>query len=74
VDHTSLYLLGKIPIQQWACLYKIEHSCRIVPPEHGDTILLLTDGIKEPEDVNGDVFGTEGVLNFIRLPAAEHGG
>jgi len=26
----------------------------------------LTDGIKESEDVDGALFGTEGALNFIR--------
>jgi len=51
--------LGIFPDQQFS-------SGPVVPLEHGDTILLLTDGIKESEDVNGAVFGTEGALNFIR--------
>jgi PAS domain S-box-containing protein len=51
--------LGIFPDQQF-------YSSPVVPLEHGDTILLLTDGITESEDVNGAVFGTEGALDFIR--------
>jgi hypothetical protein len=51
--------LGIFPDQQFS-------SGPIVPLEHGDTILLLTDGIKESEDVNGAVFGAESALDFIR--------
>jgi PAS domain S-box-containing protein len=38
----------------------------VVPLEHGDTILLLTDGIKDSTNVDGATFGTKGALNFIR--------
>ena len=51
--------LGIFPDQQF-------YSSPVVPLEHGDTILLLTDGITESEDVNGAVFGTAGALDFIR--------
>jgi sigma-B regulation protein RsbU (phosphoserine phosphatase) len=51
--------LGIFPDQQF-------YSGPVVPLERGDTILLLTDGITESEDVNGGVFGTEGALDFIR--------
>jgi serine phosphatase RsbU (regulator of sigma subunit) len=51
--------LGIFPDQQF-------HSGPVVPLEHGDTILLLTDGITEAADVNGAVFGAEGALDFIR--------
>jgi PAS domain S-box-containing protein len=39
----------------------------VTPLEHGDTILLLTDGITESADVDGAEFGAEGALKFIRL-------
>jgi sigma-B regulation protein RsbU (phosphoserine phosphatase) len=42
------------------------HSGGAVPLEHGDTILLLTDGITESTDVDGAVFGAAGALDFIR--------
>jgi len=51
--------LGIFPDQQF-CL------AREVPLEQGNTLLLLTDGIKETTDVDGAVFGIEGALNFIR--------
>ena len=51
--------LGIFPDQQF-------YSGCAVPLEHGDTILLLTDGITESTDVDGAMFGTEGALNFIR--------
>jgi PAS domain S-box-containing protein len=51
--------LGIFPDQQFS-------SGCAVPLEHGDTILLLTDGIKETVDVDGAMFGTEGALDFIR--------
>ncbi len=51
--------LGIFPDQQF-------HAGPVVPLEHGDTILLLTDGITESEDANGAVFGTEGAVDFIR--------
>jgi serine phosphatase RsbU (regulator of sigma subunit) len=51
--------LGIFPDQQF-------YSGPVVMLEHGDTILLLTDGITESADVNGAVFGTEGALDFIR--------
>ncbi|MFH1573290.1 MAG: SpoIIE family protein phosphatase [Acidobacteriota bacterium] len=41
-------------------------SVHVVPLEHGDTILLLTDGITESTDVDGHEFGAEGALDFIR--------
>lgn len=37
-----------------------------VPLEHGDTIVLLTDGITESADVHDASFGAEGTLHFIR--------
>jgi len=51
--------LGIFPDQQF-------YSGCAVPLEHGDTILLLTDGIKETTDVDEAVFGTEGALDFVR--------
>jgi serine phosphatase RsbU (regulator of sigma subunit) len=51
--------LGVFPDQQF-------YSGPVVPLEHGDTILLLTDGITESTDVDGAVFGTKGALDFIR--------
>ena len=51
--------LGIFPDQQF-------DSGSSVPLEHGDTILLLTDGITESTDVDGAMFGTEGALDFIR--------
>ena len=51
--------LGIFPDQQF-------YSGPVVPLEHGDTILLLTDGITESTDVDGVVFGTEGALDFIK--------
>jgi sigma-B regulation protein RsbU (phosphoserine phosphatase) len=59
--------LGLFPEQQYS-------TC-VVPLEHGDTLLLLTDGITETMDVDDTAFGTEGALNFVRghqqSPAAE---
>ena len=37
-----------------------------VPLEHGDTILLWTDGITESMDADGAMFGAGGALDFIR--------
>jgi sigma-B regulation protein RsbU (phosphoserine phosphatase) len=37
-----------------------------IPLEHGDTIVLLTDGITETTDAEGALFGAEGALEFIR--------
>jgi sigma-B regulation protein RsbU (phosphoserine phosphatase) len=37
-----------------------------VPIEHGDTILLLTDGITESTDTADVMFGAERALDFIR--------
>lgn len=51
--------LGIFPDQQFDLVCS-------VPLEHGDTILLLTDGITESTDVDGAMFGTEGALDFIR--------
>ena len=51
--------LGIFPDQQF-------YSGGAFPLEHGDTILLLTDGITESMDVNDAMFGTEGALDFIR--------
>ena len=42
------------------------HSGCAVPLEHGDTILLLTDGITESTDDDGAEFGAEAALGFIR--------
>ncbi|MBZ5699390.1 MAG: SpoIIE family protein phosphatase [Acidobacteriia bacterium] len=51
--------LGIFPDQQF-------YSGCAVPLEHGDIILLLTDGITESTGVDGVMFGTEGALDFIR--------
>jgi len=51
--------LGIFPDQQFC-------SGPVVPLEHGDTVLLLTDGITETTDVEGAAFGTEGALDFVR--------
>lgn len=37
-----------------------------VPLEHGDTIVLLTDGVTESAGVDDAPFGAEGALDFIR--------
>lgn len=39
---------------------------RLIPLTHGDTILLLTDGITESTNFNDAMFGTEGALDFVR--------
>ncbi len=41
-------------------------SAPAVPLEHGDTVVLLTDGITESTDADDAMFGTEGALDFIR--------
>lgn len=51
--------LGLFPDQQFP-------SGCTVALEHGDTILLLTDGITESTAVDGSEFGTEGALDFVR--------
>jgi serine phosphatase RsbU (regulator of sigma subunit) len=51
--------LGVFPDQQFC-------SGPAVPLEHGDTIVLLTDGITESADADDVMFGTEGALDFIR--------
>ena len=51
--------LGIFPDQQF-------NSGSTVPLEHGDTILLLTDGITESANVDGAMFGAEAALDFIR--------
>jgi PAS domain S-box-containing protein len=51
--------LGIFPDQQFS-------SGCAVPLEHGDTILLLTDGITESTNVDDAMFGTERALDFIR--------
>jgi sigma-B regulation protein RsbU (phosphoserine phosphatase) len=42
------------------------HAGPAVPLEHGDTLLLLTDGITESTSVDGTRFGATGALAFIR--------
>ncbi|MGA2328637.1 MAG: SpoIIE family protein phosphatase [Bryobacteraceae bacterium] len=51
--------LGLFPDQQFC-------SGQVVPLEHGDTIVLLTDGITESTNAEGGLFGSEGALDFIR--------
>ncbi len=51
--------LGLFPDQQFCGVCDF-------PLEHGDTILLLTDGITDSTNVDGTQFGTEGALDFIR--------
>ena len=51
--------LGLFPDQQFC-------SGQVVPLEPGDTIVLLTDGITESTNADGDLFGSEGALDFIR--------
>jgi PAS domain S-box-containing protein len=51
--------LGLFPDQQFCSGFE-------VPLEHGDTILLLTDGITESRNVDDSEFGTEGALDFVR--------
>ena len=42
-------------------------SGQVVPLERGDTIVLLTDGITESTNAEGNLFGPEGALAFMRL-------
>lgn len=51
--------LGLFPDQQYP-------SCPAVPLDHGDTIVVLTDGITESTNANEAMFGTEGAMDFIR--------
>jgi serine phosphatase RsbU (regulator of sigma subunit) len=51
--------MGNFPDQQFPA------GCTIAL-EHGDTILLLTDGITESTAVDGSVSGTEGAPDFVR--------
>ena len=51
--------LGAFPDQQFC-------SGPAVPLEHGDIIVLLTDGITESADADDAMFGAEGALDFIR--------
>jgi serine phosphatase RsbU (regulator of sigma subunit) len=51
--------LGIFPDQQF------DSGCA-VPLEQGDTILLVTDGIKDSTNVGGAMFGTEGTPDFMR--------
>jgi PAS domain S-box-containing protein len=51
--------LGIFPDQKFG-------SGHVVPLEHGDTIVLWTDGITESTDVDGAEFGTNSALDFIR--------
>jgi serine phosphatase RsbU (regulator of sigma subunit) len=51
--------LGIFPDQQF------DSGCA-VPLEQGDTILLVTDRIKDSTNVGGAMFGTEGTLDFMR--------
>jgi serine phosphatase RsbU (regulator of sigma subunit) len=51
--------LGLFPDQEFCSGYT-------VPLEHGDTILLLTDGITESADADDAMFGAEGALDFVR--------
>ena len=37
-----------------------------MPLDHGDTIVVLTDGITESTGVGDAEFGSEGALDFIR--------
>lgn len=37
-----------------------------IPLEPGDVIVLLTDGVSEAEDENGEPFGMEGALRVVR--------
>jgi PAS domain S-box-containing protein len=50
--------LGILPAQ--------EFCSQVVPLEHGDTIVLLTDGITESMNADGGLFGPEGALDFLR--------
>jgi serine phosphatase RsbU (regulator of sigma subunit) len=51
--------LGLFPDQQFC-------SGQVVPLEHGDTIVLLTDGITESMNADGGLFGSDGALGFLR--------
>jgi len=51
--------LGIFPDQEFG-------SGHVVPLEHGDNIVLWTDGITESTDVDGAEFGTNRALDFIR--------
>ena len=51
--------LGVFPDQQFC-------SVPAVPLEHGDIIVLLTDGITESADADDAMFGAQGALDFIR--------
>jgi phosphoserine phosphatase RsbU/P len=51
--------LGVFPDQKFA-------SGQDVQLEHGDTLVLWTDGVPESTDADGALFGFEGALEFIR--------
>jgi serine phosphatase RsbU (regulator of sigma subunit) len=51
--------LGIFPDQQFCSICEI-------PLEHGDGIVLLTDGITESTNIDDVMFGAEGALDFIR--------
>jgi PAS domain S-box-containing protein len=42
-----------------------EFCSQVVPLEHGDTIVLLTDGITESMNADGGLFGSDGALDFL---------
>jgi PAS domain S-box-containing protein len=44
----------------------LHFSARSVPLEHGDTLLLLTDGITESMDPDDGMFGADGALRVLR--------
>ena len=51
--------LGLFPDQQFC-------PGQVVPLEHGDMIVLLTDGITESMNADGGLFGSDGALDFLR--------
>jgi PAS domain S-box-containing protein len=50
--------LGLFPAQ--------EFCSQVVPIEHGDMLVLLTDGITESMNADGGLFGPDGALDFLR--------
>jgi sigma-B regulation protein RsbU (phosphoserine phosphatase) len=50
-------------------------STRVIPLEAGDTVVLLTDGVTESTREDGEEFGTQRVVEFLRThldePAAQ---
>jgi len=52
----------------------IGHPCATITLEHGDRLVMFTDGVVEAEDENGDEYGEDRLLAQVKSGAADNAG